>query len=275
MNDTKFSVLLSLYYKENPKSLNESLCSILNQTLPANEIVIVKDGPLTEELEQVLDLFSKQNEKLKIVTLPQNQGLGKALNEGLKHCSHNLVARMDTDDIAKPERFAKQIKIFQDNPNIDVCSSWIEEFEDSPENILAIKKLPEHHMDIVKYAKHRCPINHPAVMYKKESVLKVGGYTGFPEDYCLWIKMLMNGAKFYNMQESLLYFRFSRDVIKRRGGWEYAKADVKSQFSFYKMGFISIVTLVYNILIRVSVRLIPYSLRSYTYRKLLRNNGQN
>lgn len=275
MNDTKFSVLLSLYYKESPKSLNESLCSILNQTLPANEIVIIKDGPLTEELEQVLDIYSKQNKNVKIVPLPQNQGLGKALNEGIKHCSHNLVARMDTDDIAKPERFAKQIKIFQDNPDIDVCSSWIEEFEDTTENILAIKKLPEHHIDIEKYAKHRCPINHPAVMYKKESVLKVGGYTGFPEDYCLWIKLLMNGAKFYNIQESLLYFRFSSEVIKRRGGWDYAKADVKSQLSFYKMGFISMVTLIYNILIRVSVRLIPNSLRSYTYRKLLRNNGQN
>ena len=253
--------------------MNESICSILNQTLPANEIVIVKDGPLNEELEQVLDFFSKQNKNLKIVSLPQNQGLGKALNEGLKHCSYDIIARMDTDDIAKPERFEKQIKIFQDNPNIDVCSSWIEEFENSSNNILSIKKLPEFHEEIIKYAKHRCPINHPAVMYKKDAGLNVNGYSGFPEDYCLWIKMLMNGAQFYNIQESLLYFRFSKDVIKRRGGWGYAKADIQSQFSFYKMKFISIPTLLYNIIIRVSVRLIPSNLRSYTYRNLLRSNG--
>lgn len=270
MNDTKFSVLLSLYYKENPQSLKDSIESIINQTLPANEIVLVKDGPLTEDLEKILATYSNICKNLKIIPLPNNQGLGKALNEGLKHCSYDLIARMDTDDIAKPDRFEKQIKLFKENPTIDVCSSWIEEFEDTSDNILAIKKLPEFNQEISKYAKHRCPINHPAVMYKKEAVLKVGGYSGFPEDYCLWIKMLMNNAQFYNIQESLLYFRFSKDVIKRRGGWNYAKADIKSQYSFYKMGFFSIKTLIYNICIRVSVRLIPSKLRAYIYTKKLR-----
>ena len=272
MNNYHFSVLLSVYNKENPSFLRESLDSIYSQSLQPNEVVLVKDGPLTEELNKCIEYYQHKFSTFKVISLSTNSGLGKALNEGLKHCTCELVARLDTDDIAKPNRFKKQINIFKDNPNIDVCSSWIEEFENDIENILATKKLPEYHKDIEKYAKHRCPINHPAVMYKKEAVLRVGGYSGFPEDYCLWIKMLMNGAIFYNIQESLLYFRFSRDVIKRRGGWEYAKADIKSQLSFYKMGFISIVTLIYNILIRVSVRLIPYSLRSYTYRKLLRNN---
>ena len=107
---------------------------------------------------------------------------------------------MDTDDIAKPDRFEKQIKIFEKYPDIDICSAWIEEFENDTNNILSIKKLPERHQEILKYAKHRCPINHPVVMYKKQAVLKAGGYDGFPEDYRLWIKMLMNGAKFYNIQ---------------------------------------------------------------------------
>lgn len=263
----KFSALLSLYYKEDSDALRQSLDSIIAQTLPAYEIVLVKDGPLTEKLEQVLEEYSQQ---LKIISLPKNLGLGRALNEGLKHCSYDLVVRMDTDDIAKPDRFEKQIKIFQKDPSIDVCSSWIDEFEENPKNILSIKKLPEHHDEIAKYAKHRCPINHPAVMYKKSAVLSVGGYSGFPEDYCLWIKMLMNDAKFYNIQESLLLFRFSREVIKRRGGWNYAKADIKSQYSFYKMGFISFATFIYNIFIRVSVRLIPNQIRSYIYLNKLR-----
>ena len=265
-----FSVLLSVYYKESSLFLVKSLDSIFSQSLPPSEVVLVKDGPLTETLNKCIDSYLHKYPTLKVVSLPTNQGLGKALNEGLKHCSHNLIARMDTDDIAKPNRFEKQIKIFQDNPDIDVCSSWIEEFEDTSDNILAIKKLPEFHQEISKYAKHRCPINHPAVMYKKEAVLKAGGYSGFPEDYCLWIKMLMNGAQFYNIQESLLYFRFSKDVIKRRGGWNYAKADIKSQYSFYKMGFISIATLIHNICIRVIVRLIPNKLRVYIYTKQLR-----
>lgn len=267
-----FSVLLSVYYKENPEYLALSLDSILNQTIIPNEIILVKDGPLTNELEKVITKYTQKYNIIRTISLETNQGLGKALNIGLKYCSFDLIARMDTDDIAKPNRFEKQIKLFKENPTIDVCSSWIEEFEETSDNIIAIKKLPEFHKEITKYAKHRCPINHPTVMYKKEAVLKAGGYSGFPEDYCLWIKMLMNGAQFYNIQESLLYFRFSKDVIKRRGGWNYAKADIKSQLSFYKMKFISIPTLLYNIIIRVSVRLIPYSLRSYTYKKLLRNN---
>lgn len=268
--DLKFSVLLSLYHKENPIALQQSLDSIIHQTLPADEIVLVKDGPLTEELENVLNLYSTKIINLKIISLPRNKGLGNALNEGLKHCSYKLVARMDTDDIAKSERFEKQIKVFKNTTAIDVCSSWIEEFEETPENVITIKKLPEQHKEILQYAKHRCPINHPAVMYKRESVIKAGGYSGFPEDYCLWIKMLMNGAQFYNIQESLLSFRFSQDVIKRRGGWSYAKADIKSQIFFYKIGFITTFTLIYNIVIRVIVRMIPNTFRTFTYKYILR-----
>ena len=135
---------------------------------------------------------------------------------------------------------------------------------------LSIKKLPERHQEILKYAKHRCPINHPVVMYKKQAVLKAGGYDGFPEDYRLWIKMLMNGAKFYNIQESLLYFRFSKNMIRRRGGWKYAIADIKSQIDFYKLGLFGISTLIYNILVRITVRLTPNYIRSLIYQKLLR-----
>ncbi len=267
---TPFSVLLSLYYKESPIALQQSLDSIYNQTLLPNEVVIVKDGPLTNELDEVLDKYKYRYSNIKIVPLSKNQGLGKALNEGLKHCSHELIARMDTDDIAKQNRFEKQVEVFKKHPEIDICSAWIEEFEDIPTNILSIKKLPEYHSDILKYAKHRSPINHPVAMYKKKSVLEVGGYSGFPEDYCLWIKLLMNGNTFYNIQESLLLFRFSTDMIKRRGGWAYAKSDIESQLNFYKMGFIKIPTLIYNIFIRSLVRLIPNNVRTLVYKRMLR-----
>lgn len=265
-----FSVLLSLYYKENPIALRQCIESIYQQTLLPNEVVIVKDGPLTCELEKVLDEYKSIYSNIKIISLAQNQGLGKALNEGLKHCSHSLIARMDTDDIAKPNRFEKQIHIFTNHPEIDVCSAWIEEFENNPNNIISIKKLPEYHSEILSYAKHRCPINHPVVMYRKEAVLKSGGYFGFPEDYYLWIKMLMNGYKFYNIQESLLHFRFSNEMIKRRGGLQYAKSDIKSQINFYKMGFLNMPILLCNMIIRTIVRLIPNELRTLFYKKVLR-----
>lgn len=267
------SVLLSVYNKETPSNLKEALNSIINQTYKASEYVIVKDGPLNSSLEMVLDNFYNNNTNVKIVSLPINQGLGKALNKGLAYCSCNLVARMDTDDIAKPNRFEEQIKIFEKNPEIDVCSSWIEEFKDTPNNIISIKKLPENHEDIIRYAKHRCPINHPSVMFKKEIVLRVGGYEGFPEDYYLWVKMLMNGAKFYNIQKSLLYFRFSDNVIKRRGGIKYAINDFKSQMKFYQIGFISIYTFLYNIIIRITIRLTPNFVRLYFYKNILRKKS--
>ncbi len=265
-----FSVLISIYSKENPKHLSQALDSIIHQSLQPTEIILIKDGTLTSELEEVIVKFQKKYPIIYSINLSTNQGLGKALNEGLKHCTYDIVARMDTDDIAKPDRFEKQIKIFEKYPNIDICSAWIEEFENDTNNILSIKKLPERHQEILKYAKHRCPINHPVVMYKKQAVLKAGGYDGFPEDYRLWIKMLMNGAKFYNIQESLLYFRFSKNMIRRRGGWKYAIADIKSQIDFYKLGLFGISTLIYNILVRITVRLTPNYIRSLIYQKLLR-----
>lgn len=270
MESLKFSVLLSIYYKENVIAFKECIDSIFHQNLLPNEVVLVKDGPLTQELNLTINDYISKYPIIKTIDLEKNQGLGKALNKGLQSCSNNLIARMDTDDIAKPNRFERQIQIFKEHPEIDVCSSWIEEFEENTTNILSTKKLPETHSEIVSYAKHRCPINHPVVMYKKKAVLNVGGYEGFPEDYRLWIKMLMNGSKFYNIQESLLYFRFSKDMIKRRGGWKYAINDIKSQLSFYKMGFLSLPILLYNIGIRIIVRLVPNSLRTFIYKKCLR-----
>lgn len=145
-----FSVLLSVYKKENPVYFSQSLDSIFSQTSFPDEVILVKDGPLTSELEQVIIQYQLKYSVLKVVSLPVNQGLGKALNEGLKYCSYDLIARMDTDDMAKPDRFEKQINIFEKYPDIDVCSSWIEEFEGNMNTITAIKKLPEHHYDILK-----------------------------------------------------------------------------------------------------------------------------
>lgn len=266
----QFSVLLAIYKKENPIYLSQSLDSVFSQTLLPKEVILVKDGPLTDELEQIIWRYQQKYSFLKVVSLQTNQGLGKALNEGLKYCSYTLIARMDTDDIARPNRFEKQIRIFEKYPEIDVCSSWIEEFEGNVNNVVAIKKLPEYHCDILKYAKHRCPINHPVVMYRKEAVIRAGGYSGFPEDYCLWVKMLLDGAQFYNIQESLLLFRFSHDMIKRRGGWQYAISDIKSQVGFYQLGFVNMFTLSYNIIIRLIMRLIPIKTRSFLYKKILR-----
>ena len=268
-----FSVLLSLYYKESSQALEKSIQSILIQSVLPKEIVLVKDGPLTHDLENSVNSFSELYPNLfKIVRLKENLGLGKALNEGLKHCSYDIVARMDTDDIAKPDRFQKQVEFLKANQDVDVVGCWTDEFIGDTDNIVSQRKLPEFHNDIIKFAKHRNPINHPTVMFRKKAVLDAGGYKHFPlfEDYYLWIRMLKNGAKFYNIQESLLFFRTSIDVYKRRGGFKYAVTELKLRKEMYTMGFISLWDFVVYTLPRFITRIIPSALRKYLYKTFLR-----
>ena len=219
----QFSVLMSLYAKERPEFLRQSLDSVFNQTLPPDEVILVEDGPLTQELYSILDYFEKNNYKIKRIKLPVNVGLGRALNEGLKYCSYDLIARMDTDDICKEHRFETQVGVFKNNTEIQVVSSWIDEFSGTIGHLIGTRRLPEFPFEIFEYGKKRCPINHPAVMFKRSAVTLAGGYRHFPlmEDYYLWVRLLLNGAKFYNVQESLLYFRTSDDMYKRRGGWRH------------------------------------------------------
>lgn len=268
-----FSVLLSVYYKENPLFLEQSLESVFSQTLLPKEVVLVKDGPLTSELNQVIVKFQKQYPCLKIIELNENKGLGYALNEGLKYCSYDWVARMDTDDICYSNRFEEQFSLIQEYPQVSFVGSLISEFEDTIDNIVSYRVLPEKHEDILLYAKTRCPLNHPTVIFRKQAVLDLGGYGHFPEDYHLWVRALMNGYKFYNVQKPLLYFRVNLDTIRRRGGLSYAKIEIKHQREFYKMGFLTYLEYIKNSFVRSFVRLMPLYLRYKVYFKFLRSNN--
>ncbi|MDE6859042.1 MAG: glycosyltransferase [Duncaniella sp.] len=267
-----FSVLISIYAKEQPAFFKESLDSILNQSCRPNEIVLIKDGPLTKDLETIITEY-RDNPIIKIISLPQNQGLGKALNIGLNHCSYDLVARMDTDDISKPNRFERQIDYMVNHPEIAVCGSWIEEFEDSTDNVLSVKKVPQTHEEISRYIKSRNPLNHPSVIFRKSAVQSVGGYKHFPlfEDWYLWARMFANGAQFANIQESLLYFRTSKDMYKRRGGLKYAKDSAKFQWTLHKLGIISVPAALKSSMLRGLVYLMPNGLRKLIYSKFLRS----
>lgn len=269
----KFSVLLSVYYKENPRFLNESLNSIINQTIKPNEIILIKDGPLSYELNNVIENFKNNYSKLfTIIKLKENEGLGKALSIGVRNCKYDLVARMDTDDIAKENRFEKQLKVFKNNQQLDIVGSWVDEFENDVNNIISKRKVPETHDQILKFSKKRNPFNHPSVMFKKKSVLKAKNYIDFylNEDYYLWLRMLNMGFHAYNIQESLLYFRVDKDTFKRRGGLKYALQDIKLQNKLIKINFINKYEYIRNILTKPIVRILPNFLREYIYKNLLR-----
>lgn len=268
-----FSVLLSVYHKENPEFLQCSIDSICNQTLNPDEIVLVKDGPLTDSLERVIqESCKKYPNKIIIVPLKKNNGLGIALNEGLKHCTHEIVARMDTDDIAKPERFEKELAILEKYHNIDVVGSWVDEFIDSPKNIIATRKVPEAQKQIRQYSKFRTPVNHPSVVFRKKAVIAAGGYQDIKlyEDYDLWVRMMKNGALFYNIQESLLLFRITENTYKRRGGLKYATTEFNFIKKLHSTHYLSTFEFIVSILFHTIIRLIPNKLRAFAYKYLLR-----
>lgn len=266
----KFSVLLSLYYKENPDYLIQSLNSVFGQTLRADEVVLVEDGPLTPVLNKVIDEFESAHSEMKVVKLQKNGGLGKALNEGLKHCTYEIVARMDTDDIAKPDRFEKQLKEFVAQPDLDVCGAWMDEFEKDPINPVDIKKAPETHDELYRFGMKRNPVNHPVCMFKKSSVQLNGNYQDYPlfEDYFLWARMMRYGCRFYCIQESLLNFRRSPDMLKRRSGWKYACTEIRFQCMLYGIRYISFGRMLKNISIRFPVRLMPNAWRTWVYKRI-------
>ncbi len=267
----KFSVLMSIYYKEKSEYLHKAMHSIWDkQTIKPGEIVLVQDGELTDELYSSIEQWKeKLGDIFKTIPLNQNVGLGDALNIGLQECSYELIARMDTDDICLNDRFEKQLKVFENN-EIDICSSWISEFDDDEKTIVSYRKLPELHQDIIKFAKSRCPINHPAVMYKKSIVLKVGSYGKykFAQDYHLWARMILGNAKFYNIQEPLVNMRAGYGQLERRSGFNYALNEYNIQKEFLKLGFINYFEFIRNVSIRFIARVIPKSLVKLVYKRL-------
>lgn len=225
--DLKYSVLMSVYAKEKPEFLQASLESILQQSVPTDNFVLVCDGPLGEALDNVVEKAHKKYfDVLKVIRLPQNVGLGNALNEGLKYCKYDLVARMDSDDVSFHKRCAMQLQIFEEHPEISIVSGTILEFQISLENITGRREVPELHEDILVFSRKRNPFNHPAVMFRKETVMAAGGYSEeYPlfEDYYLWVRMLQNGAMGHNLKEPVLYMRTPLDLYMRRGGKVYSK----------------------------------------------------
>lgn len=263
----RFSVLISVYYKEVPRYLDRALQSITDdQILKPNEIVLVKDGPLIKELDEVIEKYQKKYPNLfKIVALEKNYGLGKALNIGLENCTYELVARMDGDDISKPERFKNQIDMFRENPNLDILGSWIDEFveENGEIKIRSIRKVPETSKEIYQKLKSICAFNHPTVMYKKSKVIEVGNYLQefVLEDYYLWVRLAISGARMYNIQESLLDFRITEGTSKRRGGVKLLKSDIRFQQKLNRIYFINKFEFIRNLVLYGSYRIISDKLR--------------
>lgn len=265
----KYSVLMSLYKKEHPEYLILALESMLNQTIEPDEVVLVEDGPLTEKLYEVIEKYKSH---LRIVVNEKNLGLGLALNEGLKACKNELVARMDTDDISKPDRCEKLLKRYEEKPELAIVGSHIDEFVGDPSNIISQRKVPTTSEAIYEYAKKRSAFNHPAVMYRKSAVLSEGGYGDLKrnQDVDLFGRMLFKGYKAENIDEALLWFRSSDELAARRKSWENTKSYIETIRKFWKMGYSSFTDYIVVAIAQTGMFILPAKLQNWVYKKFLR-----
>ena len=270
----KYSVLMSVYYKENPEWFSYAIDSMLNQTVKPSEFVIVCDGPLTKKLDKIIEHKITAHKKLfKIICLPENVGLGLALARGIEECSNEFIARMDSDDYCKSNRVEKQFKEFKKTPSLGMVGTNVEEFQDDIKNVKCHVVLPEDNEDIVKFSKKRCPFRHPSLLYKKSAVLKAGNYRNYYlfEDYDIYVRMIKNGCKCKNIQEPLTYMRISDDFFKRRGGLKYAKSMLKFKNEQLRSGFFTLSDYLIATPTHLIVCLVPNFTRDLIYRKLLRS----
>ena len=262
-----FSVLISSYIKDNPDELTIALKSIWDdQTVKPSEIVIVKDGPLSPELDAVIENFT-QHAPVKIVPLEKNQGLGMALAAGVEHCSYDYIARMDGDDISLPDRFAKQIAYMEQHPETAICGGMIQEFSGSPENITGKRVLPLDNNTILQFIKTRNPFNHMSVFFKKQAICDAGNYQhiiGY-EDYWLWARVLANGNMGANLPDILVNVRAGKNMLARRRGWNLFKAEIDLAKKLHSVNLLSHLGMLRNMLLKGSIRLMPLFLLSLIY----------
>lgn len=273
MSKIKYSVLMSVYYKEKPEYLMKSLNSIFNQSVEPDEVILIKDGPLTKELEDIISVFLNRYDIFSVFSLEKNMGLGYALNFGLVQCKNEIVFRMDSDDISIKERARIQLEFLDKNPDVSVLGSYIEEFiDDSVENI-CVKRVPLENSEIRNTLKFKNALNHPSVVFKKSHILAVGGYIELKlnEDYYLWVRMAEKGYIFANIDISLVKMRISDETYLRRGGYKYFLVQNSIYRYMRRKRFISLFEYLYGCILRFLFRVIlTNKLRKFVYNKLLR-----
>lgn len=273
MDYPKYSVLLSVYSKENPEWFDGSIRCMLNQTIKPSEFIIVEDGPLTPDLYSVIEKYVKSEPNIiRIITIEKNSGLGPALRLGIEKCTNEFIARMDSDDYCKPERVQKELDFLLSHPEIGMVGTNVIEFIDNISNEISKVVLPEKTKEIELFSKKRNPFRHPSVLYKRSEVLKAGNYREYYlfEDYDMWVRMIKSGCKCYNIQEFLTYMRIGNDFYKRRGGRKYLVSVYRFKSELLYTKYISFFEFLKTFIPHAIVCLLPNRTRDYIYKKYLR-----
>lgn len=273
-NSEDFSVLMSVYRNDKPADFKEAVNSIWHrQTLKPAEFVLMVDGPVPEPLDNVICSLEQEIPVMRVIRLESNSGLGEALRIGVEKCSHPIIARMDSDDIAIHNRFELQYKYLKQHPNVSILGGQIDEFIDNSNNIVSRREVPTASDELKSYTRARCPFNHMTVMFRRESILEAGNYQSwhYNEDYYLWIRLLEQGYVFANLPDTLVNVRVGTDMYKRRGGWKYFKSEKGLQDYMLRHRLISLPRYLYNTAGRFLMQVVlPNNLRGFLFQKLFR-----
>lgn len=272
-----YSILSTLYKNDSPEYLRQSIESMLSQTIVTNDYVLVADGPISLELEDVLKEYECKYDFFNVVRLAQNVGLGAALNEGLKVCKNDLVARLDADDISLPTRCEEQLSAFEKDGELVIVGTDMYEFDDDPDKVVSLKQMPYTHEQIYKFGKRRNPFNHSSVMYKKSVIMELGGYANLrrSQDIELWARVLYAGNKCLNIDKPLIKFRCGGSRVQRKKKWSNVKSDLKVFKKNYKMGYASFADYVYVWITQMAFFILPTKLAGKLYKKLFRKTPKN
>lgn len=263
---------MTVYTKDNPEYFALALDSMVHQTYPPDEIVIVKDGPVVTELQKVINDSISAGAPVVQVQLPENKGLGLALNEGIKVIKNELIARMDSDDYSLPERCELQVRAFENEPDLDIIGCPVLEFAGTIDHIVGERKVPLTNKEIYAFAKKRDPFNHPTVMYRKSAVMKAGCYSDYRknQDTDLWIKMLSGHAVCRNLAEPVFRFRFDEGTYKKRKSWINTKILIEIRYRAWRSGFNSFFEFVTVAAAQLGMFILPVGFQKAVYQKILR-----
>lgn len=266
-----YSVLMTVYKNDSPVYLEQSVESMLNQTVKTNDFVLVCDGELTEELEKAIKRAFQGNEEiLNLIKFPQNRGLGIALNEALPVCKNDWVARMDDDDISHLDRCETQLKYIECHPDLTIIGSYVNEFESDPQKPLRIKVVPTDHNSIMKYSRRRNPFCHSSLMIRKDDIIAAGNYSRMRtnQDVDTWIRVLNSGYKGANIDKPLVDFRFDSNTYKRRKEWKNCKLMIDVWRGFLTNGYCSLVDFIIVVFVQIGVFIIPETFLKWIYSHL-------
>ncbi|MDQ2072862.1 glycosyltransferase [Haloarcula sp. NS06] len=265
-------MVLPTYGGDEPNALREAIESIVSQTRVPDELVIVRDGPVPEANQTIIDNFESEYSFVWHVSLAENQGRALARKVGVERCQGDVVAMMDADDLCVPTRLERQATYLQDNPEVDVVGAQLLEFDPETGEKLGVRTLPRDHEEIRDLAKTRSPVSQSTAMFRRAAALDAGNYRDVErmEDYGLWVRMLVNGARFANIPEVLVKARTGGEMYERRSGWGYAREELRLQREFVAFGFISPLQALRNVTLRVPIRFVPNAIRAYVYETLFR-----